>query len=110
MYKIEKFLLDHNFKKIKKYISGVIIYSDAEQEYEYETEVAIFTKHDPLVFEVTIRSPYALTLSSNNIYSKRFWKDNTKVYKALAEDHVDYVRQTYEWLINEVKNPWEVVE
>ena len=37
MYKIEKFLLDHNFKKIKKYISGVIVYSDAEQEYEYET-------------------------------------------------------------------------
>ena len=110
MYKIEKFLIEHKFKKVKEYDSGVIVYSDAEQECEYETEVAIFIKHNPLIFEVTIRSPYALTLSSNNTYDKKFWKDNTKVYKALAEDHVKYVRQMYEWLINEVKEPWEVEE
>ena len=109
MYKIEKFLLDHKFEKVREYSSGVIVYSDSEQEWEYTTEVAIFTKHNPLVYEVIIRNPYALTLSSNNTYDKRFWKDNTKVYKALAEDHVDYVRQTYEWLINEVKDPWEEI-
>ena len=109
MYKIEKFLIEHKFKKVREYDSGVIIYSDAEQEYEYEIDVAIFTKQDPLVFEVIIRNPYALTLSSNNTYDKKFWKDNTKVYKALTEDYVKYVKQAYEWLISEVKNPWEII-
>lgn len=109
MYKIEKFLIEHKFKKVREYDSGVIVYSDAEQEYEYETDIAIFTKHDPLVFEIIIRNPYVLTLSSNNTYGKKFWKDNTKVYKVLAEDYVEYIRQTYEWL-QEVENPWEEAE
>jgi len=109
MFKIEKFLLDHKFKKVKEYESGVIVYDDADEEYEYITEVAVFTTHEPLVYEVMTRNPYAVTLNSRHNYSKKFWKEEVKTYQCLAKDHIEYAENTFNWLKNEVENPWEEV-
>ena len=110
MYKIEKFLIDHKFKKVREYNSGVIVYDDRDQEREYNTEVAIFTKHDPLIYEIVIISPYSVNLQNNKNYDEEYWKDQIETHKCLAEDHVDYAKGMHEWLKEEVQDPWEVIE
>ena len=104
MYKIEKFLLDHKFKKKREWESGVIVYSDIEEEREYNTEVALYTRKDPKIWEITIFNPFAVCLGS---YRTDYDKDNfIKTHKCLAEDQVDYAFDTKEWL-DELENPWE---
>ena len=107
MYQIEKFLLDHNFKKVREYDSGVIVYGNAEEELEYNTEVAVFTKHHPLVYEIHIRNPYSVYLESNKDYDDKFWEEKLDTHKCLVEDQVEYAKTIYEWLKNKVKDPWK---
>ena len=110
MFKIEKFLLGHKFKKVREYESGVIVYSDIEEEYEYVTEASIYTKHEPPVYEIMIRNPFAMIVASNHDYDKKFWKDQIKTHKFFAEECVKFTENIYNWLKEEVKDPWEIVE
>ena len=107
MFKIEKHLLDNHFKKVREYESGVIVYSDAEWEDEYTTEVALFTKKDPLVWEMTIYNPFGITFGS---YKKDYDEKNIlETHRVLTEDFVRYSFYSKEWL-ERLENPWEELE
>lgn len=105
MYSIEKFLLDNKFKKTREYDSGVIVYSNAEEELEYTTEVVIFTSRK--IWEIAIHNPYAMNLQGYKDYDK---ENFIEIHKALAVDHVDYAFGFKKWLEEQVPDPWEVVE
>jgi len=105
MYKIEKFLIEHKFKKVREYDSGVIVYSDAEEELEYTTEVVIFTNKK--IWEIAIHNPYAMNLQGYKDYEEDSF---IEIHKALAVDHVDYAFGFKKWLEEQVKDPWEAVE
>ena len=110
MYKIEKFLIDMKYKKVREYDSGVIVYSDADQEYEYVTEIVLFTKHDPIAYEITIRNPFAITVDSLHKYSKKFWQTKTSTHRYIAKDYVSYAKDMLEWFKEQVPDPWEEVK
>lgn len=107
MYKIEKFLLDNKFKKVREYDSGVIVYSDIDEENEYVTSVALYTKRKPQIWEITIGNPFAVVLGSyRDNYDK---EDMIKTHKCLTEGQVNFAFDVKEWL-SEVENPWGQVE
>ena len=102
MYKIEKFLLEHGFKKIKEYASDVRLYSDAEQEWEYEIEVAIFANRK--IWEISVHNPYAIILQGYKDYKEDDYRETQKL---LAEDITWYSFKFKKWLEEQVKDPWE---
>ena len=109
MYKIEKFLLDHGFKKKKLWDSGVVVYTNIDDEPPYVVDVAIWTdacKRHQRIWEAMVHNPYGITLSSSNKYDEEAYKDTHRV---LSDDHVEYAFSFQEWLL-EIENPWEEVE
>ena len=85
MYTVERVLQELKFKKTAEYDSGVIVYSDEEAERGYTTEVALFTKHTPQIFEITMRSPYGVTLASNR---EPEYERLVEMQKSLVEEFV----------------------
>lgn len=109
MYKIEKFLLEHGFKKKKLWDSGIVVYTNMDEEPSYVIDVAIWTdacKRHQRVWEATVYNPYGVTLSSYNKYDEEDYKDT---HRALSDDHVECAFRFQEWL-QEVENPWEIIE
>ena len=109
MYKIEQFLLEHGFKKKKQWDSGIVVYTNVDEEPPYVIDVAIWTdacKRHQRIWEATVYNPYGITLSSCNKYDEEAYKDTHRV---LSDDHVEYAFGFQEWLL-EIENPWEEVE
>lgn len=107
MYKIERFLLDHKFKKKKEYDDGVTIYSDYRVGGEYITEVAVFAKR---AWELEVRSSQAVILrSSGGIGSDRDKEAYAGRMRMLADCQVEYAFHLKQWL-DAIENPWELIE
>ena len=112
MYKIEKFLIEHKFKKSKEYDSGVVVYTNIDDEPPYVIDVAIWTdacKRHQRVWEATVYNPYGVTLSSYTKYDKDDEEACKDTNRALSDDHVECAFRFLEWL-QEVENPWEIIE
>lgn len=104
MYKIEKFLIEHDFELVRGYSSGVVVYSDAKKEWEYTTEVVIFINKK--IWEMVVHNPYAMNLQGYKEYDENNF---VETHKVLAADHVDYAFGFKKWLEEQVENPWEEI-
>ena len=106
MFKIEKYLLTHKFKKEKEYGSGAIVYTNKDIDPEYEITVTLFTKHDPICWEVYFDNPYGILLTSYKDSDPKQKAENIRVFTE------DLIRSAYyfEKRLKGIGNPWEEVE
>ena len=104
MFKIEKFLLDLGFVLESEYPSGVKVYSDAEGIGEHK--VVLYTKHDPLTWEIECNYPYFI-YCTDRITPKR--RKLIKEHQALLKDSIEGMLILQKDL-KDIDNPWEEVE
>lgn len=105
MFKIEKYLLDHEFKKEKEYASGVVVYTNKDVDPEYEVTVSLFTKHNPICWEVYFNNPYGVHLMS---YKDSDASQKAENIRAFTED---LIRSAFyfEKRLKGIENPWEEI-
>ena len=104
MYNIERMLQEMGFILDREYSSGVRVYSDVRKGREFTSEVALFTKKEPKVFEVSVINPYNVTLMGHREYDYLRLIDTHKIlaeraveYAAALRDNLNILEPFEEW-------------